>query len=428
MARTNLINQLLDAKSRSLFIISLILLVIPSGYDVFINPLLLVLLLNTLLSAKGSDWVAALKNPIFYLPALFYAYYAASMLWAENHVDAGLQLETKLTLFAAPLVLAANQRFLQDASRNRLLTVFVLGNVLTMMYLFAIAISNAIEAGSTYLVVEETGRHVSFFTYTMLAEPLMHVGYLSTYVGVAILTTIYMLIDGFGKRWILLPTLLFLLLSLLLLQGRMNILALIATLGLALVGYAIKRRSYKWLGLPVLGMLLVALFLVFGPKTFTQRFMQVPDFSYDISAPAEEFNSATYRLAEWSGAVHVIKEVPLIGTGVGDNRAALQQAYKEIGFNVGLERNFNAHNQYLETALASGLIGLFLLLLLLVGYVWFAAKNKDWLMVISILFFALCMLTESMLERAWAVVFFAVFYPVMLLAAPESQKTANRKN
>jgi O-antigen ligase len=428
LARTNLINQLLDAKSRSLFIISLVFLVLPSGYDVFINPLLLVLLLNTIISVKGSDWLAAIKTPVFYLPAMFYAYYAASMLWAENPSNAGLQLETKLTLFAAPLVLAANHRFLKYANRNRLLSLFVLGNVLTMVYLFAIAIARALEEGSTYLVVEETGKHISFFTYTMLAEPLMHVGYLSTYVGVAILICVYMLIFDGGRRWVIVPTLLFLFVSLFLLQGRINILALFAILGLALVAFAIKSRAYKWLGLPVLGMVLVAIFLIFGPKTLTQRFMQVPDFSYDISAPAEEFNSATYRLAEWSGALYVIKQNPLFGTGVGDNRTALQKAYKEIGFNVGVERNYNAHNQYLETTIASGIVGLLLLLILLIGYGWLAFKNRDLLIVYSILFFVLCMLTESMLERAWAVVFFAVFFPVMLLAAPGPQKTVSRRN
>jgi O-antigen ligase len=428
LARTNLINHLLDAKSRSLFIISLILLVLPTGYDVFINPLLLVVLLNTIISVKGRDWLAAVKNPIFYLPALFYAYYAASILWAENQEAAGPQLETKLTLFAAPLVLAANHRFLKEANKYRLLGLFVLGNVLTMIYLFGNAISRSLEAGLPYEVVEETGKHVSFFTYTMLAEPLMHVGYLSTYVGVAILICIYMLYSTKTGLFLWVTALLFLFVSLFMLQGRINILALFAVLGLALLVYAVKNRAYKWFALPVLGLALLMLFLIFGPKTFTQRFTQLPDFSYDISAPAEEFNSATYRLAEWAGAFHVIKQNPIIGTGVGDNRTALQRAYQEIGFNVGIERNYNAHNQYLETTIASGIIGLLLFLMLLIGYAQLANKNKDWLMILAMLFFALCMLTESMFERAWAVVFFAVFFPVMLLVAPAQQKTANRRN
>jgi len=139
----------------------------------------------------------------------------------------------------------------------------------------------------------------------------------------------------------------------------------------------------------------------------------MPDFSYDISG--NTFNSATYRLAEWSCAMDVIKEHPLAGTGLGDNREALLKSYENRGFWSGLEMRFNAHNQYIETTLSTGLIGLIFLLLLLGAYAQLAFKNKDWLSLSALVFFAMCLLTESMFERAWAVLLFAIYFPLMLL-------------
>ena len=415
MARINLIKHLLDARSRSLFILSLLVLALPTGYDVFVNPLLLVVLINTLLSARGHDWIKALKSPIVWLPALFYSYYALTALWADHTDEAWPQLETKLTLLLAPFVLAANARFLRKPDYSWFLKLFVAGNVITLFYAFGYALNRAFEAGSAYYVFPESQKAVSFFTYTMLAEPIMHVGYFSTYIGIGMLICIYMIYNKINNKAVWIAGLVFLFVGFIMLQGRINILALFAVIAVATLLVAIKQRLYKLLAIPIAGIVLFILFVVFGPKSITQRLTQLPDFDYDISAPASEFNSATFRLAEWKGAAVVIQENPLFGTGVGDNRIALQDAYASIGFNVGLERHYNAHNQYLETTIASGMVGLALLLILLIGYAYMAVKNRDYLLLAAMSYFALSMITESMLERAWAVILYAVFFPLMLL-------------
>ena len=148
----------------------------------------------------------------------------------------------------------------------------------------------------------------------------------------------------------------------------------------------------------------------------SSRYLQLPDFEYDISADASAFNSATYRLAEWKGAFTVISEHRFFGTGVGDNRDGLIDAYEKLGFYVGVERRYNAHNQYLETWIASGLVGLLLLLTLFGYWIYRLVRYGDFSSLFALLFFMLCMLTESMLERAWAVIFLALYFPVILFS------------
>jgi O-antigen ligase len=85
-----------------------------------------------------------------------------------------------------------------------------------------------------------------------------------------------------------------------------------------------------------------------------------------------------------------------------------------------LAQGFNCHNQYVETTLATGFLGLFFLLLMLIVYGKIAIQNKDWLSLSTLLFFAMSMLTESMFERAWAVLLFTFYFPLMLFSGTKS--------
>ena len=266
-----------------------------------------------------------------------------------------------------------------------------------------------------WFYLNEAGSKVLFFTYNELANPFMHPGYFSTFVGFAILISLDKFIHVKGKnRLIQAAIFIFLFVMMILLQGRMNILALFSVFGLGGIFYAVKNKMYKWLAIPATTVIVLALVLIFGSNKSENRFLQMPDFSYDITG--DEFNSATYRLAEWTCAADVISENIWFGTGVGDNRKALWDAYEVRGFKKGLEYKFIAHNQYLETMIATGVVGLAYLLFMLFAYGRLAFKSQDYVTLAALAFLAFCMLTESMFERAWAISLFAVFFPFMAIS------------
>jgi len=391
---------------------------LPFGERNITNSMLIVILVNALISARGRDWLNALVNPVFYLPAFFILFYAVTLLWSSNVKEGLFQLETKSTLFFAPLIIAACARFLTTNTWEKLERLFVLGNVSVMIYAFSLAGIKAIKAGSMSFIPEGSTTAKSFFVYQSLADPIMHPGYLSTFVGMAILITISFFFSS-AKKFNLLWTLVlaFLFLSLIMLQGRINVLALFAVIGAGALVLTIKMRAYKWLIIPVLPVVFLVLLMIFGSDEVKARYLQLPDLSYNISADASEFNSATYRLAEWTCATDVITNNFWAGTGLGDNRAALQEAYYNRQFYVGLDRKYNAHNEFLEIAIATGMIGLALFVFWLVGYGTVAMRNKDYLTIAMLVFFIMCMLTESMLERAWAVILFSTYFPVALVSS-----------
>jgi O-antigen ligase len=414
VAFTNLIASLKSGKTRFFVAIALLLFVLPFGHQFATNLALTTVLINSLFSLRLADWKSAFTHPVFLLSAAFFGYHALSLLWSGD-VDNGLrQLETKASLLAAPLVLAANVRFMDEQNRTAWLKVFVAGCVAVLIAAFGIAFY-------TYLGTDEmVGGKAQLFTYVYLAAPFMHPGYLSTYIGVAILVCVYFLFfktDGPKSPWV--AALAFLFIGMFLLQGRINILALFIVLGAGSLLAAILMRAYKWLLIPVVPVVLFIGLLVFGSDAVKRRFLLFPNFEYDISADATEFNSATYRLAEWTCAWDVIVANPIIGVGIGSNNQELINAYQQRGFWEGVKQKYNAHNQFLETMLVGGVIGLLLLLLLLGGYAWRMFKNKDYFLLAALAFFAVSMITESMFERAWAVILYAVFFPLFLLCSPK---------
>jgi O-antigen ligase len=254
-----------------------------------------------------------------------------------------------------------------------------------------------------------------FFLYETFSAPFMHPGYLATYAGVALIACLYFVKNGISKeRPMAIFAAVLLLVELLLLQARINLIALVIVFLLASLYWAIKKKAYKFILAPTaFFVLLAAAVVLFAPQSLKERYLDAPQLDYDISG--SNFNSATYRLAEWKCALHVIKEKPLLGVGVGDAKQELLDAYKHFKFWSGIKYQYNAHNQYLETTLALGLVGLFLLLTLLGAYAASAINYNNITMAAAVIFFALCMLTESMFERAWAVILFNLFFPYFVV-------------
>jgi len=394
----------------------LTLFALPWGQGRLSSALLLLLLLVGLFRRRRSEWRAAVREPLVWVSAAFYLLHLLSLSYSADLTQGWRELETKVSFFLGPLLLLAYGQNQTEPDRWRLRLAYVLGNVGVVLAALSYAAYRALTEGAWYYVREGGTYQRYFFQYETFSEPFMHPGYLATYAGVALLILLYGL---YQKRWQQRTWagagVALLVVGLILLQGRMNVIALMLVLGAAGIGWVWCRGRWRWLAYAGLFLgLLGWVFYVGAPESLLKRYLAWPQLEYDIEG--DQFNSATYRLAEWRCAAHALGAAPWQGYGVGDGQAALEASYRKLHFWKGLEGHFNAHNQYLDTWLAVGLPGVLLLLLLLALYLRRFAQQRRWDMAAALVFLALCMLTESMLERAWAVVLFNVLFP--LLAAP----------
>lgn len=123
--------------------------------------------------------------------------------------------------------------------------------------------------------------------------------------------------------------------------------------------------------------------------------------------------SVSIRLEALKTAWTVFKKSPVIGIGAGDIRLAMKAQYEQDRSPLLLENRHLPHNQFVETAVMLGLIGLILLALI---FVWPALYRAYDLRGLFAVFMVLCFVSfqfESVLERQVGLTFFVLFYIIL---------------
>ena len=123
-------------------------------------------------------------------------------------------------------------------------------------------------------------------------------------------------------------------------------------------------------------------------------------------------------------ALQVISHNWLFGVGVGDRIDQLDKNHDE-NFGINTEHpwpHYNPHNQYLDSWVATGILGLILLLAILFApaILHLPKRNRNELLLALIFIVACTSLFESTLERQMGIIFFNMFYGLLLLPAATS--------
>ena len=132
--------------------------------------------------------------------------------------------------------------------------------------------------------------------------------------------------------------------------------------------------------------------------------------------------SVSQRIEFTRASLHIVKHHWLFGVGTGDVPQAFAQAYEEINSPLNKDSRFRAHNQYLAIAVAFGLVGLSLLLLVLF-YPWLSSrKYRTYLITVFICIMALSMFPEDTFETQAGASLFAFFYAFLFFVYPSSRE------
>lgn len=163
--------------------------------------------------------------------------------------------------------------------------------------------------------------------------------------------------------------------------------------------------------------------LVFSVFHFTTQrtqeyFKEVSSwFKGDVS---DQNNILNDRIGFWKSAENVFYKNPIIGSGIKTSQRMMNQEQQNIlGWSEEWvnNSNFNAHNQYLQFLIESGIIGL---LIYLFAIIWFFLKLRNYkrsikfLGVFFIIIFSIHCLSESMMNRYVGIAFFSFFYSLFM--------------
>jgi O-antigen ligase len=121
------------------------------------------------------------------------------------------------------------------------------------------------------------------------------------------------------------------------------------------------------------------------------------------------------RIEIWKSSLELLRENPILGVGTGDVKDELLRKYDEKGMTFAKSYKLNSHNQYLQTSVALGFIGLLSLILMLLAPLIYAFKNKNYIYFFFLIIVGFSILVESMFENQAGVLFFTFFNTFLFL-------------
>ena len=282
----------------------------------------------------------------------------------------------------------------------------------------AIIICGIIMIGESALVFFKT-QDVSVFTYHKLCEPFSSGAIFFSFFIVISLLRMDIIIDSFTTSFQKYAIVIFLLLLLFLLASKMILLP-----GLVLLAVKYRRNLFTFLpkNKLVVPILFILFLLLLVPVL--QRFKDILNPRIDIVMNDKfnydsPLNGLNLRIIQARFGIEILNdnEAWLFGVGIDKAQELLNDKYVNYGLHTGYNDDFdkgyldyNFHNQYIETAVRSGLLGLFSLLAMVFLLIIIIIKRQTfvlgWELILLLLFF----ITESVLERQIGIVYFCLIF------------------
>src|SRR5690606_27244519 len=190
------------------------------------------------------------------------------------------------------------------------------------------------------------------------------------------------------------------------------------------IGYLIIKNKLYLKGTVALVLIFTLLFA--GYKAFPEVNNRFNELFNTVFSESKELNStSSIRTAIWKTSLNILTEHPF-GVGTGDVKDVLVENYVKSGLDYAAEKELNAHNQFLQIALATGILGLLVLMIMIFYPLYNAIKNKYIIYMVFLGLIIINFLTEAMLETLAGVVFFAFFNTMLYITFVQNKNLISK--
>ncbi|UZO81885.1 O-antigen ligase family protein [Aquimarina sp. ERC-38] len=381
----------------SLFIAFFLL---PLGINLS-NPFFIIAIILGVLHILRKKSSSIKENKSILLFPLYFTILCISLIYTENLKDGLNLIQRSLSLLLFPMIFLYVK---EDATTVKRLFNFMLWGLMLSFFINSsmvlydklIILFNS-ENNVFQSIVNSNWQHITQFNFSRLIES----NYTSLYI--LLVLSFYLKNKIESKTRLLIYLLLFTYLFLLSSKTAYLILFIISII---LIG-GIKQKKHRYL-ITIIFLLTAIIFL--NNPGISRFYHQLFELN-TLSSPNKVSLEKT-RVISWKTSLGLIKEAPLLGYGVGDANQVLQEAYKKNGFNYNYKKGYNAHNQFLQTALQTGILGLVTLFVIFIVLGYQLRRSRNEFCVFLILFLSL--LFESMLVRFNGIVFLSIVIPLLL--------------
>jgi len=369
---------------------------------------LLMLIIHYVLTAKSS--FNGFKNggftPIIAFSIIFYVIYLLSLAFSDNLKHGLHDVETKAGFFIFPVLAWL---FPRNSSQQLIYLRFYI-----VSFFVASIICSVRAAG--YFITTADSSHLFYDQFSFL----MHPTYFTMYAGLALLFHLYSGLSGIDETYrksafLYNFTTVILFSSVFLTSSRAGIVILVLCLIVLFSGWLFKLTDgwRKDLSLTViLSILLFALMLSCNTRfviIFNELTGAGPEQVAADQTKVDE-NPVAHRFILMQVAANVALNYPF-GVGAGDVQDVLVSEYQKIGYEKAVLVRYNPHNQFLQTAVATGWPGLGLLILIF-SFLIFSVRSQKFGHLLF--FLGLILALNGMFESVFEVQRGVLLYAVML--------------
>lgn len=343
------------------------------------------------------------RNKWSYILLAFFILHVVDYFFSVNKTGALNAIEIKLSFLAFPILIGASRY--NELHVKKIVISFVSGCVLVSMI-------DIFRAFYLYFFQDFNAFFYTEFSY------FMHPSYFSMYLIFA-----QLIILLFYPKWLSHLTnlnikigfmSLIFLVAIFLCSSKMGLITAFLLLPL-IFGIILYNKGYKK---TIAGLLLALMIgIAIAYKLFPTPFERIK-MAFKVTSSAETINktdaeSTAVRILIWKESVKLIENNFVFGTTAGDTNDKLVEAYEREGLAGALRKKLNAHNQFLQTFIGTGIIGFILLLLMTFGTLIYGFIKKNYILSLFSILMIFNFLVESMLQAQAGFIFFAFFFCIL---------------
>ncbi len=376
--------------------------------SMFISFWLLFSILQTNFKLRLLENYSKKKIIFFLIQICFFLLIIFGYFYSKDKEYAAEIIVKKLSFLIFPVLFIFSGKQFSD-KKNLFLKLFVLGNIVASVICIVHAIYQSVDYNEGSLFFNSINEDENnYFRYSLLSV-FHHPAYFSMYIVFSIAVLFYLksndVLFNTNKKKVLFYLIVgFFLVMVYFLSSRAGIFTAFILIVWKILLYVKKHKR-----------LLIKLFsvviIIAGIIVLSQNSRIIRTY-YDVKntfIKGKEYESYPARLVLWESAVKVTEENFWLGTGTGDAQEKLSEIIKKGNFKNDEISFLNAHNQFLETFMSSGLIGFLILLMIVLYSFYYAVKAKNELFILFLILIVINLIFESMLNTIAGIVFLCYF-------------------
>lgn len=394
----------INPPAQTLFLIAFLLPFAPKLVPYAVG----IFFITSIISGSGKAALNAIKENIVLQSGLFFfLIFFFSALFAQNKGYAFALVSTKLGLLIFPILFAL---ILLKKITPKIICItalfFIAGSMWGLIECFAIGIYNYVHE-IAYPVIDENSVGIMHFLGARFSFN-MHPSYFTLYLDLCLL---FLFLNEdvqhwLGKKIVFIVSGIFTL-GVFLLASKAGILCTLLIYAYLAYNLVVRERKWKQASLLVLAFCSIFIVVLLAAPALGKRFTEMSNSLAEGKLNSDSEKSSGLRMLVWHASLELIEENPVLGVGIEHTHDAQVRKYVQLGYEGAEKYELNSHNQFLQTAVMAGFVGLFVLLIWLGSVIRHFFFTKNNVAILFILLVAFNLQVEAMLEAQTGVLFIA---------------------